>query len=156
ESLNIDTLLVNETRGYYLATLRTGVLLPEMTPHLPNPNATLLQTFGTARFVRANLQTLTSDTQIKQTLDQPLRTDLAVTANHPSSIELYILNFPGWAAQVDGQAIPLSTSSSGFITLSVPPINGQIRIRFWDTPIRQLSWIITCISIVVMFLLVRM
>jgi len=52
----------------------------------------------------------------------------------------YILYFPGWVASVDGREVNAAIDDpSGFIRIEVPEGDHLLRLRFAETPLRQLS-----------------
>jgi hypothetical protein len=64
-----------------------------------------------------------------------------------SKIIINTAYFPGWQAFVDGKASKISITSTGLIELFVPKNIHTVRISFGDTPIRQVSSIISLISL---------
>lgn len=64
-----------------------------------------------------------------------------------SRITINTAYFPGWQAFLDGKVSKVSITSTGLIELFVPKNVHMVRVSFGDTPVRQLSSIISLISL---------
>jgi len=65
----------------------------------------------------------------------------------PAFIHFPIVNFPGWAAWVDGQPVPVTPSSElGLVGLFVPAGTHQVQVRFQDTWPRQVGNIVSAVT----------
>jgi len=61
-----------------------------------------------------------------------------VHADTPVHLRFYTYFFPGWRAQVDGQAVEIAPDPpNGLIGLDLPPGEHEVQLRFGPTPIRR-------------------
>jgi hypothetical protein len=83
--------------------------------------------------------------------------DLRVVANTPTRILVYTRYFPGWNATIDEQPAPIDPyNEQGLIGLQMPAGEHNIRLRFEDTPPRQIGALISMISVgIVLFIFAR-
>jgi hypothetical protein len=90
------------------------------------------------------------------------RERIAYSATNPALITFNTFYYPGWRAYLldadtgrPVQELPIATRGKlGLITVRVPAGEGQVLLRFEDTPIRKLSTAITVASLVLVLALV--
>jgi hypothetical protein len=90
------------------------------------------------------------------------RERIAYSATGPALITFNTFYYPGWRAYLVAadtgrsiQELPIATRGKlGLITLRVPAGDGQVLLRFEDTPIRKLSTAITFASLALVLALV--
>jgi hypothetical protein len=76
--------------------------------------------------------------------------EIRVDASVPARIMFYTRYFPGWTATVDGQPLAIEPyGEQGLILVHVPPGSHNIKLRFEDTPVRQIAALISGISILI-------
>lgn len=63
-----------------------------------------------------------------------------------SNIIINTAYFPGWQAFIDDKASDISTTPTGLIQIAIPKGTHLLRVSFEDTPIRQLSSVISLLS----------
>lgn len=81
--------------------------------------------------------------------------DLRVVADHPTRILVYTRYFPGWTATLDGAPLALEPyGEQGLILLNAPAGAHEIRLRFEDTPPRQIGAFISIISTMLALVLI--
>ncbi len=77
-------------------------------------------------------------------------TELRVTASAPTRVLVYTRYFPGWVATMDERRVePEPYGEQGLILLRVPAGAHSVRLRFEDTPIRQIGAVISVASLCV-------
>ncbi|MBI5649195.1 MAG: hypothetical protein HZC40_01920 [Chloroflexi bacterium] len=73
-----------------------------------------------------------------------------VTARAPARIQFYTRYFPGWRATLDDQPLDIEPfGEQGLILARVPAGSHAIKIRFEDTPIRQIAAFVSGISVLI-------
>lgn len=78
--------------------------------------------------------------------------DIRVDAAVPTRIMVYTRYFPGWTATLDGAPVAIEPSGDqGLIATRDPVPAGShlLRLRFEDTPVRQISAVISAISLLI-------
>ena len=82
-------------------------------------------------------------------------TDVRVNANAPTRVLVYTRYFPGWMATIDDQRVePEPYGDQGLILVRVPVGSHIVRLRFEDTPIRQIGAVISGLSLLFVVCLV--
>ena len=64
-------------------------------------------------------------------------------------LKLKTYNFQGWTARIDGRAADVLRDFNGLQTISLPPGQHKVEVRFEDTPPRQAGRAISCAGILV-------
>ncbi len=64
------------------------------------------------------------------------------------TLELSIANFPGWKAYLDGKETVIETTSDGLMTIQLPSGKHLLSLAFESTGIRQIGYLISCVSLV--------
>jgi hypothetical protein len=73
-----------------------------------------------------------------------------VIANAPARIQFYTRYFPGWRATRDDQPLDIEPyGEQGLILARVPAGSHTIKLRFEDTPIRQIAALVSGISVLI-------
>jgi len=79
-------------------------------------------------------------------------TDLRVDARAPTRVMVYTRYFPGWTAAIDSQPVEIEPSGDqGLILVRVPAGSHIVRLRFEDTPIRQIGAAISALGVLLTF-----
>lgn len=74
--------------------------------------------------------------------------EIRVDASTPARIMFYTRYFPGWTATVDGQPLSIEPyGEQGLILAQVPAGSHIVKIRFEDTPVRQIAALVSAISL---------
>lgn len=82
--------------------------------------------------------------------------DVQVESKMPARVLIYTRYFPGWSARIDNQHIDLEPhGEQGLILLNVPAGSHIVRLRFEDTPARQIGALISIISLLIALFVVR-
>ena len=79
-------------------------------------------------------------------------TDLRVDTRAPTRVMVYTRYFPGWTAAIDSQPVEIEPSGDqGLILVRVPAGSHIVRLRFEDTPIRQIGAAISALGVLLTF-----
>jgi hypothetical protein len=82
------------------------------------------------------------------------RVTLEVEAAAPDRLTLHQFAFPGWTAQVDGQAAPIQAAGQvGLLAVDVPPGRHTIEVAWGLTPLRWLAAAVSLASPIVLAVL---
>ncbi len=149
------TLLDFELQGRWRGTTSTDDFLPTTVEMIPGPTQSLLDSYRHPPIDRVNRYTLSGETTVVALTDVPWRNHFVVQAPNETLLRLYLFDFPGWKAYVDGQETPIQIATpEGFVTLWVPAGRHEVVLRFEDTPPRTAGWIIAGASLVVLLIAV--
>jgi hypothetical protein len=116
--------------------------IPSQMPFEPKPPTNLL--FSTAH------QANPIEVLVDRGHEKLIRTDFSQSA----LVEIAIGDFPGWQVEVDGQPVAKTTSSRGLISLTVPQGQHLVGVYFGSTPVRQVSDMISGLSLLIFLYLV--
>ncbi|MBO9309528.1 MAG: hypothetical protein J7551_07065, partial [Chloroflexi bacterium] len=146
-SHNADTpfaALEGELSGYHAASLREGALLPATVNELPRPLPNLAENLRSGRPIdRVNRATLSGGGQISPLAEEGLTWRYVVNTQESNRVEFFFHNGPGWRAQLQDKPLPLSSSPSGFLQVTLPAINAELTLSVSETPLGNLAWLLT-------------
>jgi hypothetical protein len=72
------------------------------------------------------------------------RMTLEVDAPEATTLRVHLFNTPGWKASVDGAAAEVrSEPRTAMVLVDVPAGRHRVELRFADTPVRRISWIVS-------------
>jgi hypothetical protein len=144
---NADTpfaALEGELSGYHAASLREGVLLPATVNELPRPLPGLAENLRSGRPIdRVNRATLSGGGQISPLEEGGLTWRYIVNTQESNRVEFFFHNGLGWRAQLQDKPLPLSSSPSGFLQVTLPAINAELTLGVSETPLGELAWLLT-------------
>ncbi len=67
--------------------------------------------------------------------DRPWVNAFRVSSPREFVLRLYLFDFPGWRASIDGRDVPIVVANpEGFITVTVPAGDHEVVVRFGPTP----------------------
>ncbi len=92
---------------------------------------------------------LESDNELEVLVDLSHQKLLKTTFGDERQLEWNIAFFPGWQAEVDGEALPLDISESGLITTKVPAGEHTVGIFMGATDVRAISDTTSAFSLLV-------
>ena len=76
--------------------------------------------------------------------------EIRVDASAPARIMFYTRYFPGWTATIDDKPVPIEPyGEQGLILIQIPAGSHTIKLRFEDTPVRQIAALISGISVLI-------
>lgn len=82
--------------------------------------------------------------------------DIHVDATAPTRVMVYTRYFPGWTATIDNQLVTIEPCCvQGLILVNVPAGSHIVRLRFEDTPERQIGTLISAISLLIAIVWVK-
>ncbi len=143
------TLLDFELQGRWRGTTSTDDFMPVTVDVIPGPAQSLLDSYRSPPIDRINRYTLPADTIVTALTDVPWRNRFAVRAPNETLLRLFLFDFPGWQAYVDGQATPITIAKpEGLVTLKVPAGNHEVLLRFEDTPPRKAGWVVAGVGFI--------
>jgi len=153
--VNPLTLLDCELQGRWRGTTSTDDFMPVTVDVIPGPVPSVLDSYRSPPIDRINRYSLPEDVTITALADVPWRNRFAVRAPRETLLRLFLFDFPGWRAYVDGQETPITIAKpEGLITLKVPAGEHEVLLRFADTPPRTAGWIVTGVGLIVFFVAV--
>jgi GNAT superfamily N-acetyltransferase len=135
--------LQQELQGYHIATLRSGILLPNTAPQLPPPLPNAVEVFGVEHPDRVNRRALPAEAQMDAVEQGPLSVTYIVNTQDTVDVRLHILYTPAWQARLAEQPLPLTVTPDGFISLRVPTFNGELSVWLGSTPAQDAATLIT-------------
>ena len=148
EDSSAITVIKEELAGRWLGTTSTADFVPRtvIVPPAAEPSV-YWEIFSEKRPHRVNLATL-GTAVVKAEEITPLHTRYHVESADPFTLRLFQFAFPGWVATRNGVELPIIPSEpEGWITLNLPAGKQIVEVRFGSTVPRQLSWVITVISL---------
>jgi hypothetical protein len=136
-----EDIIAAELDGRWRGTTSTNDFVPTSVEMIPGPQESVIASFRQPPVDRVNRHTLPDGAVVTVVPDLPWVNRLSVTANEAFHLRLYLFDFPGWQAYVDGTPVPIEIAHpEGFITVAVPQGRHEVVVRFESTPIRDLAW----------------
>ncbi len=83
----------------------------------------------------------------------PVNYKFETVASNSSTLILNTAYFPGWISYIDGKSQPISKNSEGLIEVKVPPGKHFLNVTFGDTPVRNISSILSIFSFILVITL---
>jgi hypothetical protein len=152
----ISSYMESELRGSLSGSFRDGHLLPLDSPTLPPPSFPLLASYSLGQVSKVEAASRLSGSNL-HTLSHGNQHD-TLRVNNPLSettIEVLTLNFPGWKASFEDQPIPItSTSTEGFIQITLPRGRGDLHITLKSTPSQTIGVLVSVASLAAVISLV--
>lgn len=139
-----------EVSGRQRGTTFSGEFLPIGVLALPSPTERLLADFADGRPIdHSHQEALPAGVQVEITDSNPHHHAWAVQADAPFTMEVLIFNFAGWQARVNGEPVPITTSTPhGFITFPVPAGQSTVTLSLENTPPRKLGYGVSLLAVV--------
>jgi hypothetical protein len=133
-----------ELADRWRGTTSTNDFVPRTVQMIPGPEDSVLESYRNPPIDRVNRHTLPEETSVQVIPDKPHVNRLRVSGNEAFTLRLYLFDFPGWTAYVDGQEVPIELANpEGFITVDVPAGRHEVVVRFESTPARRTGWALT-------------
>ncbi len=138
-----------ELQGLQRATTFSNEYLPNTAAVEPGATPRLLADYADGYPVnKAHLEALPPDVTVEDVEHGPQHDVWRVRAPESFTMEALTYDFPGWAAEIDGQAVPITPSNPhGLITFPVPAGDHTVRLYLGSTPPRDLGNAITVIAV---------
>ncbi|HSM58514.1 MAG TPA: DUF6541 family protein [Candidatus Sulfomarinibacteraceae bacterium] len=134
-----------ERQGRWLGTTSTADFVPQTVDVIPRPEEGILADFEAGRPLdRVNRAALPDGVQVETERLRPLHTRYQVSSPDDFLLRLFLFDFPGWEARVDGQPVETELGRpEGFLVVPVPAGEHVVELAFTETPVRRLSWLLS-------------
>jgi hypothetical protein len=144
-----------ELAGRWLGTTSTADFVPATVDVLPRPEGTVLDDLFNGRPPdRVNRATLPEGTDVVTEIVTPLRMRYHVTGAHDFPLRLFLFDFPGWTARIDGQPVATELAQpEGFLLVPVPAGSHVVEVYFGSTPARRWAAAVTTLSLLLTLLI---
>lgn len=152
---SLVTMMASEHETGAIGTTASGEYLPVWVEWIPK--ASPLEGFyrSGSPIDRVDHATLPPGSELRESLFRPTSAFLSLYTPHPFQLTFQSFYFPGWAAYIDGTAVPIApTPGFGLISFSVPEGEHRVILRFEETPIRKVADLISGISLLIVTALV--
>ena len=144
ERLTHKAIVAAELQGRWRGTTSTNDFVPATVDMIPGPQESLLASYTNPPIDRVNRATLPSSAAVTVLPEKPWVNLFDVRADEGFRLRLYLFDFPGWRAYIDGVEVPIEMARpEGFITVWVPAGHHEVRVAFTSTPVRTASWLIS-------------
>lgn len=143
-----QTLIDAELEGRWRGTTSTNDFVPTTVDIIPGPQESVLASYATAQIDRVNRVTLPDSARVRPLPDKPWVNRFEVQSDVPFVLRLFLFDFPGWRADVDGIRVPIEIARpEGFVTVSVPAGEHTVTVRFGSTPARSIGWALAAVGL---------
>ncbi|MGC9469748.1 MAG: 6-pyruvoyl-tetrahydropterin synthase-related protein [Anaerolineae bacterium] len=133
-----------ELRGRWRGTTSTNDFVPSTVDVIPGPQDSVLASYQNPPVDRVNRHTLPSSTSLRIIPDKPWVNRYEVATEVAFTLRLYLFQFPGWRAYVDGERVSIELARpEGFITVPVPAGHHDVVVRFGTTAARLVAWLVS-------------
>lgn len=143
-----------ELAGRWLGTTATADFVPTTVDVIPRPQEAVLQSFwdGT-ELEHINRASLPQAASVQGGEVTPLHFRYTSDAPQEFRLRLFLFDFPGWEARVDGVVVETELGKpEGFLVVPIPAGQHTIEIEFTHTPARQLAWQVSGVSLFVLII----
>jgi hypothetical protein len=139
-----------ELAGRWLGTTSTADFVPATVDVLPKPASSLLQDLFNGRELdRVNRASLPPGTAVVSEEVTPLHYRYHSTSDRDYLLRLFLFDFPGWEAAVDGERVEIEIGRpEGFVVVPVPAGEHVIDVHFGNTPARGAAVWVSGLSLV--------
>ncbi len=146
-----------ELRGYALGTTSTGDYLPVAVSYVPPPAGHLIASYRAGGPIDRVIRDILPPGTVVELLDSgPISSTFAVQAGQPFDLSLYLFNFAGWRASIDGEPVLISvTGPEGFIRVAVPAGEHTVRVWLGSTPPRTAGTLLSVAGLAALIVLAR-
>ncbi|MCJ7551495.1 MAG: 6-pyruvoyl-tetrahydropterin synthase-related protein, partial [Anaerolineae bacterium] len=146
-----EDIIAAELDGRWRGTTSTNDFVPTSVEMIPGPQESVIASFRQPPVDRVNRHTLPDGAVVTVVPDLPWVNRFSVAAAEAFHLRLYLFDFPGWQAYVDGAPVAIEIAHpEGFITVAVPEGLHEVVVRFESTPVRDLSWILSGLGVAVL------
>ncbi len=139
-----------EHKGRWLGTTSTADYVPATVDTTPQRNGSVV-----APLYRdqppdwVNWATLPDGATVAVETVTPLFTRYTVDSPKKFRFRLFLFDFPGWQARIDGQRVETELGRpEGFIVIPVPAGKHLVAVKFGSTPARTAAWAITITALI--------
>jgi hypothetical protein len=138
-----------ELSGLWLGTTSTADFVPATVEVLPEPKARMVEALNEGRPLdRVNRVTLPEGTEVVTEQITPLHDRYHSTGEQDYPLRLFLFDFPGWEATVDGEPVATELGRpEGFIVIPVPAGEHTVEVHFKNTPVRLVAEVVSLLSL---------
>jgi hypothetical protein len=131
-----------EINQHAIGSFYTGILLPTTAPAIPPAQTTMTTGILSERAPAFNRFPVIVRPEHAFDLipNTPLSERYVFGSAVAVPVELELFNFPGWRVTINGEDVPLGTSTRGFITVALPAGTLDFHLWFDATPVRNWAW----------------
>ena len=142
----------SELSGLQRATTFSDEYLPTAVVIEPSANADLLADFADGYPIdRANRAGLPGGVTLELVEHGPQNDVWQVSAAQDFTLEVFVYDFPGWQATVDGTPVEVTASEPhGMVTIAVPAGDHALRLFMGQTPARWLGIGVSAVALIVL------
>jgi 6-pyruvoyl-tetrahydropterin synthase related domain len=139
-----------EAQGLQRATTFSNEYLPKAVSVEPGPTPRLLADYADGYPInKVHIETLPRAVTVEVLEHGPQQDVWRVSAPAPFTLEVLTYDWPGWRAEVDGQAVPVTPSDPhGLITVPVPAGEHIVRVYLGSTAARDVGNMVTLASVI--------
>ncbi|MBI1282140.1 MAG: hypothetical protein GC179_28695 [Anaerolineaceae bacterium] len=139
-----------EVQGLQRATTFSNEYLPKTVSVEPGATPRLMADYADGYPInKAHMETLPAGVTVTLVNHTPQEDVWTITSPNGFTFEVLTYYWLGWAAEVDGQMVPITPSDPhGLITLPVPAGEHTVRVYLGSTPARDLGNAISLVSMV--------
>ena len=84
----------------------------------------------------------------------PVSWNAEISADEPTAVQAYVLNFPGWVLKVDGQRVETTSARPyGNVEFKVSGGLHEVELGWTETPLRMAADVVSLISLFLIFYL---
>ncbi len=92
-----------------------------------------------------------NEIQLKNIIRKTNRIFVDYHADKNSTINIFVMYFPGWNVQIDDVKLPVTKGDKGNIKLDLPSGNHQLEFKYIPTPIMRMGELVSLMSIFIIF-----
>lgn len=149
-----NTLIEVELEGRWRGTTSTNDFVPATVDIIPGPQDAVVASYKSPPVDRVNRATLPESASVQIVPAKPWIHRFRVQADVAFTLRLFLFDFPGWRAYVDGVQAPIELARpEGFITVCVPAGEHEVVVRFGATPARTAGWGLSFLGLVALVIL---
>lgn len=139
-----------EHQGRWLGTTSTADFVPATVDIIPERNGNVVAGFyDGAPLDRVNRATLPDGAVVNGEEIRPLHFRYTISTPKKMQLRLFILQFPGWQATLNGEPIETELGRpEGFIIVPIPEGEHVVDVRFGSTAVRQVGFWVSWVAVV--------
>ncbi|MEW5989480.1 MAG: hypothetical protein AB1791_22870, partial [Chloroflexota bacterium] len=143
-----------EQEGRWLGTTSTADFIPATVDVIPRAEPAMMTDLLAGRPPdRINRATLPERATVETETITPLHWRYRVENDDWFLLRLFLFDFPGWQARVDGEVVETQLGKpEGFLVIPVPPGRHLVDVQFASTPARRLAWSLSAVSLCLVLL----
>ena len=148
DAIDPQSIIARELMGRWRGTTSTDDFVPKTVQVIPEAQETLVASYAAGPVPdRVNRYTLPEGASVEVLPSVPWRNTLIVRTPVKFVLRLYLFDFPGWRAWIDGERVDIERANpEGFVTMEVPPGQHMVEVGFKDTPVRAVAWGVSAVG----------